>query len=344
MITPSWNFSSLTPRSIHPPRPITPAQKAYEKLQRNGISLVETSESYSPLADALLNEFHAGCNYGENDSGPLMASTFPNPWKHAFKTRALLPRRGASAIVSAAEGACERLGTSSMGLYQIENPRPFYPGGGTSALADGMLDVISDDHARYVGCVNFLDVRKLARLQKRLRAGGEFVATNRFDFSLTNRANAGLIAACKKIGITPLCTNVLDGGLATGRYTSTNPTGGEVSRGEGDLGPYPVRKLEKLDVLFRAQDGLREKVNRRIGDTLMKFNDAPGGGGGQVPRINRDVTTTQIAINYVRAKGAVPLVSVTNVRMANELLGCLGWELSEEEVDELDKACKSCGV
>ena len=74
----------------------------------------------------------------------------------------------------------------------------------------------------------------------------------------------------------------------------------------------------------------------------MKFNDSVG--GGHVPRINRDVTTTQIAINYVRAKGAVPIVSVTNMRMANELLGCLGWDLSEEEVDELDKACKSCGV
>ena len=55
-------------------------------------------------------------------------------------------------------------------------------------------------------------------------------------------------------------------------------------------------------------------------------------------------STATIAINYVRAKGAVPVVSVTSVRMANELLGCLGWELSEEEVDELDKACKSCGV
>jgi aryl-alcohol dehydrogenase-like predicted oxidoreductase len=314
----------------------------YEKLQRNGVSFVETSESYSPLADSLLAEFHSTCNYGNNEAGPMMASTFPNPWKHALKTRTLLPRRGALAVVAAAEASCERLGTPSVVLYQVENPRPFYPGGGTSALAEGMLDVVSDDHARYVGCANFFDVRKLAKLHKRLRAGGEFVSTNRFDFSLTNRANADLIVACKKLGITPLCSNVLDGGLATGRYTSTNPTGGEVSRGEGDLGPYPVRKLEKLDALFRAQDGLREKVNRRIGDSLMKFKDAPG--GGQAPRINRDVTTTQIAINYVRAKGAVPIVSVTNMRMANELLGCLGWELSEEEVDELDKACKSCGV
>ena len=75
----------------------------------------------------------------------------------------------------------------------------------------------------------------------------------------------------------------------------------------------------------------------------MKMNDKGGAGGGG-PKINRDVTTTQIAINYVRAKGAVPLVSVTNVKMANEVLGCLGWDLSDEEVEELDKACKSCGI
>ena len=70
----------------------------------------------------------------------------------------------------------------------------------------------------------------------------------------------------------------------------------------------------------------------------MKFES------GQAPKINRDITTTQITINYVRAKGAVPLVSVTNVKMANELLGCLGWDLTEEEVDEMDKACKASGV
>jgi len=309
-------------------------RKAYEKLQQNGISFVETSES-SPLAEAFLNKFMEECDHGDNrDKGALVASTFPNPWKHAFKSRSL-PRRGAASIVSAAETACDRMGISSMSLYQIQNP--WYYVGGTSALAEGALDVVCDDHSRYVGCID-VGLSKLAKLQRKMRAQGEFVASNQFDFSLTNRKNAAAIDACKKLGITPVCTDVLDGGLATGKYTSTNPTGGEVSKGENDTGPYAVRKLEKLDVLFKTQAGLIEKVNRRIGDRLMKFES------GQAPRINRDITTTQIAINYVRAKGAVPLVSVTNVKMANELLGCLGWDLSEEEVEELDKACKACGV
>ena len=214
---------------------------------------------------------------------------------------------------------------------------PWYYVGGSSALADGMLDVISDDHSRYVGCID-MSLSKLAKLQKKLRAQGEFVASNQFEFSLTNRKSLGMIEACKKLGITPICTNVLDGGLATGKYTSTNPTGGEVAKGEGDTGPYAVRKLEKLDAIFQVQNSLKEKVNRRIGESLMKFES------GQAPKINRDITTTQIAINYVRAKGAVPLVLVTNVKMANELLGCLGWDLTEEEVDEMDKACKASGV
>jgi len=314
-------------------------QKVYQILQQSGISFVETSES-SPLAEALVKNIHEDCNYGNNNDGPLMASTFPNPWKYALQTRSLsfLSRRGSKAIVSAAEASCDRLGVPSIKLYQIENPW-LYLGGGTSALSEGLLDVISDDHARYVGCVNYKNLSKLAKLQRKMRGQGEFVATNQFEFSLTNRKNMYMIEACKKMGITPVCTNVLDGGLATGKYTSTNPTGGEVSKGEGDTGPFSLGKLGKLDALFRVQDEMREKISRRIGDTLMKFD-----AGGQAPKINRDITTTQIAINYVRAKGAVPLISVTNMKMANEMLGCLGWDLSEEEVDELDKACKSCGL
>ena len=51
-----------------------------------------------------------------------------------------------------------------------------------------------------------------------------------------------------------------------------------------------------------------------------------------------DVTTSQIAINYVRAKGCVPVPSVKGVKDADEIIGCLPWELTDDEVKLLDNA------
>ncbi len=66
----------------------------------------------------------------------------PRP-RHRCRLELPLSRRGASAVVSAAKRVCKCIGASSMGLYQTKNPHPFYSGGGTLALAEGMLDVIS---------------------------------------------------------------------------------------------------------------------------------------------------------------------------------------------------------
>ena len=267
--------------------------------------------------------------------GPDIASTFPNPWKHALKTRSR-PRAGADAVCSAAERACRRLGLETMTLYQVENP--WYYLGGTKALGEGMLEVIQEGHAQYVGCID-MSVSKLYKLQKYLRKEDEMVASNQFEFSLTNRKNEGMIAACKDMGITPICRNVLDGGLASGKYTPTTPTGGKVSMDEGGAkGPYSLRTLEKLNALFQTMQSLTTTVGKRIkSESLNKDKE-------QRPNFNSRITTTQIAINYVKAKGAVPLLSINNPREANELLGCLGWELNEDEVEELEKACKVCGL
>lgn len=50
------------------------------------------------------------------------------------------------------------------------------------------------------------------------------------------------------------------------------------------------------------------------------------------------MTTTQIAINYVVAKGCVPVPTINNPREADELIACLGWDLTDEEVKMLDNA------
>lgn len=60
------------------------------------------------------------------------------------------------------------------------------------------------------------------------------------------------------------------------------------------------------------------------------------------PKINTDITAAQVALNYVIAKGGVPLAEVNNPEQAEEVLGCLGWDLTGEDVSMLDSAADLC--
>ena len=52
----------------------------------------------------------------------------------------------------------------------------------------------------------------------------------------------------------------------------------------------------------------------------------------------KEVSSTQVAINYVIAKGAVPMVDVYDKETAEELIACLNWQLTQDEVNMLDSA------
>lgn len=237
-------------------------QKVYTMLEKSGITFIESSPAYGK-SDSLLSKLNKNV---ELTFGPEIAYTFPNPWKTAFRNRSL-PKGGSDLIRSTAGSACQKLGQESLALLQVENPW-YYPGG-TDAIARGMLETIQEGYAYSVGCVN-MSPSKLYKIQKFLQANDEMVATNQFEFSLTNRKNLNMITVCKKLGITPVCTNVLDGGLASGKYTPTTPTGGRVSDGEGDAkGPYSLRKLEKLNALFQTMDSLTKSVGKRISADMM---------------------------------------------------------------------------
>jgi aryl-alcohol dehydrogenase-like predicted oxidoreductase len=49
-------------------------------------------------------------------------------------------------------------------------------------------------------------------------------------------------------------------------------------------------------------------------------------------------TPSQVALNWVMCKGAVPIPGAKNLRQAQENFGALGWKLSEAEVAALEKA------
>ena len=61
-------------------------------------------------------------------------------------------------------------------------------------------------------------------------------------------------------------------------------------------------------------------------------------------RQNRDagkvdkILPVQVALQWVRAKGAVPLPAVKNQKHAQAIIGCQGWALEANEVQVLDAA------
>ena len=54
-----------------------------------------------------------------------------------------------------------------------------------------------------------------------------------------------------------------------------------------------------------------------------------------------DKTPAQVALNWIICKGAVPIVGIKSVKQAEENLGCIGWRLSPEEVEQLDNVSKT---
>lgn len=265
-------------------------------------------------------------------ANPLIATTMVNPYISLRKGTGL--RFGKTSIYKAAEGSAERMGTSAIDLYQVPS-RMVYPGP-PYVVADALVTALDQGLINNVGVLN-MNEDSMKRFSDKLgkRSDGAYaLTTNQFEFSLTNRKamKSGLINACQYLGVVPIASNPLGDGLASGVYTATDPTGGQVSGGQ----PFDFETLDKYSTLHTMMSTVQDKVKKRLEKEKNQLNDRRNRYGG--PEMNTDVTTTQIAINYVVAKGCVPIPSIKNPNEADELIGCLGWGLTDEEVEMLDNA------
>jgi len=307
-------------------------QISYNSLLENGITFVDTSESYGrSLAKKNLSAEHIlGQCYEENsDVDPLIASTFANPWMHLLDGGGL--RYGRRGLVKALEDSCDRVGTG-VELYQV--PAALYLGF-PNALPDGLSQCLDKGLCNFVGVTNMGKMR-MKSMARKMDKRGASLTSNQFAFSLTNRKawKSGLIKACKDLGVIPIAHTPLDGGFATCAYTMTNPSGGR----PGGRFPYNQKKLEKWQPLTSQMEAVQSRVKTRLEKEAREQQQMLKDYRGQPPQINTDVTTTQIALNYVVAKGCVPVPGIKTVAQAEEVLGCLGWELTDEEVRMLDSA------
>jgi aryl-alcohol dehydrogenase-like predicted oxidoreductase len=307
-------------------------QLAHTKLLEGGVTFIETSPVYgaamenSKLSAELILQRCISEQGGELPENMVMENLGVSSWKK------LLPKR----ITQSLYDSVETLETPIVQLFQV--PKSFlYP---SILLANALAAAIESGCCNYVGVEGVTNGGKLRKLSDLLDARDVQLTTNAFEFSLTSRKNEKMFDICKALGVTPLVTNPLDGGLASGVYTATNPSGGEA----GAMAKFSFKQLDKLQPLHSVQESVVDRVRTRVIRDMRNLQDRVKGKYGPPAKINTDITTTQIAINYVIAKGGVPLVEVDSPRMAEEVVGSLGWTLTDEEVDLLDAAAALCDL
>ena len=232
----------------------------YNKLTEAGITLVDTSENYGLMSrkNKLSSEEIIGTILEENTvSVPIVTSTLSNPWKSVAQGTGV--RMGRRSILKAIEASCERMGTSAIDLYQV--PSNMFHLGAPGVVADALCMALDQGLINNVGVCN-MGKTQMKSFAKKLRKRGYDLTSNQFDFSLTNRKafKSGLIAACKDLGVVPIAHTPLGGGLATGLYTATNPTGGLVS----GIAPFDFKTLDKYSSVHNVLETVSKRVTKRL--------------------------------------------------------------------------------
>jgi aryl-alcohol dehydrogenase-like predicted oxidoreductase len=209
------------------------------------------------------------------------------------------------ALMASLRASLERLGVASVGLYQIHGPISLRS---HAALADALAEAHQAGLVKAVGVSNY-SIKETLAMATALEARGMKLATNQIEFSLLRRSpeTGGLLAACRDAGVLPLAYSPIGQGRLTGKYSATNPP-----PGKRNFSNHPMEVV----------DGVVAEL-RKIGEKH----------GGKLP--------SQVALNWVMAKGAVPIPGAKNRGQAEENAGALGWTVDEEDLARLDDVALS---
>ncbi len=208
-----------------------------------------------------------------------------------------------ASVTRALRRSLERLELERIDLYQIHWPSPIIP---IEQYVEGLVSAHRLGLTRAVGVSNY-DKNQMQRAVTTLARHDIPLASNQVEYHLLNRAveKNGLLARCQEMGVRLIAYSPLAMGLLTGKYTPENP-------------PAGVRGNRYASVLKEIQPLMR--LMTEIGQDY----------GGKSP--------SQIALNWVICKGALPIPGAKNVRQAEMNAGAAGWRLTPEQVKTLDEA------
>lgn len=206
-------------------------------------------------------------------------------------------------LIHALHESLNRLGLSHVDLYQIHFP---YSPVSIETWMEALADAVEAGLTRAVGVSSFgpsQTVRAHAALARR----GVPLASNQVEYSLLARTpeSSGLVEVCRDLGITIIAFSPIGKGTLSGKYTPDHVPSGMLRR------KYTSSYLARIQPLIGM---------------LKDIGQAHDG-----------KTPSQVALNWLICKGAVPIPGAKNLRQAQENFGALGWRLTDDEVARLDE-------
>ncbi|WP_019501655.1 aldo/keto reductase [Pseudanabaena sp. PCC 6802] len=269
----------------------------------------QVKDAFKAALDAGINFFDTAEVYGLGESERLLgqfARGNKQPICIATKYMPVPWRINAKAVKDAVTASLERLQVKKIDLYQVHQPISFMMNQKT--LMNALADEVKQGRIVAVGVSNY-SAEQMREAHKLLRDRGIPLAVNQVKYSLLDRQieTNGILDAARSLGVKILAYGPLAQGLLTGKYTSTQtPTGArQLDARFGNDNLFKVEPLLKL---------LRQTAEQHNG------------------------TLAQVALNWLIAKGVVPIPGAKNAEQVRQNAGALNWQLLPEEVSILDRA------
>jgi aryl-alcohol dehydrogenase-like predicted oxidoreductase len=222
-------------------------------------------------------------------------------------------------IIQAVDASLKRLQTDYIDIYFIHCWNSKTP------LEDSLFtldNLVKSGKVRYLGVSNFTAWQLMKALGISDRYGWQRFVCFQPQYSLVMRhIESEFFPLCQQEGLTMITWSPLGGGFLSGKYTKSKqpPSQGRIAGVEKREG---YREKSEDSWQKRSTD-----QNFRILEEVEKM------------AAKHEKSFSQIALSWIRAKKEItaPIIGTRTMEQLDDNLGCIGWDLTEEEVKVLDE-------
>lgn len=272
----------------------------------------EVKSAFDHAVNSGLTFFDTAEIYGSGESERLIGQFAKKVSKPLFLATKYFPlpwRMGTEVIEKAIDNSLHRLQVKCIDLYQIHWHLHFLIPEKT--LLQTLAKAVKKGKIAQVGVSNY-SANQMRTAHKILGDLGIPLVSNQVNYSLMMRKieSNGVIETAKELGIAIIAYSPLAQGLLTGKYKNTNPP-----KGARQLDTrFGAKGLDQIQPLIRLMKDIGDQQGR---------------------------TCAQVALNWAIRKGTIPIPGAKNGEQALQNAGALGWELTDTEMAQLDRASLS---